>query len=164
MQADKSLLDHMTDLMAEFATRAKKTAKDARASKAASVGGLFRFLTGAQCPSKFQIAASAAISGMHMIARRPTLFRYCTSDFPDTGARGFIDLGAVAPTFRRKLHDRAVDISIDHEKALVRFLRPFPPQIQGVFHRMILGSMPYIISSAVSLMAGIPSYFSASNP
>jgi len=31
MQADKSLLDHMTDLMAEFATRAKKTAKDAHA-------------------------------------------------------------------------------------------------------------------------------------
>jgi hypothetical protein len=27
MQADKSLLDHMTDLMAEFATRAKKSAK-----------------------------------------------------------------------------------------------------------------------------------------
>jgi hypothetical protein len=38
MQADKSLLDHMTDLMAEFATRAKKTAKDAHASKVASVG------------------------------------------------------------------------------------------------------------------------------
>src|SRR5271156_722051 len=33
MQADKSLLGPMTDLMAEFATRAKKTAKDAHASK-----------------------------------------------------------------------------------------------------------------------------------
>jgi hypothetical protein len=38
MQADKSLLDHTTDLMAEFATRAKKIAKDAHASEAASVG------------------------------------------------------------------------------------------------------------------------------
>src|SRR5258708_213572 len=27
MQADKSLLDHMTDLMAQYATRAEKTAK-----------------------------------------------------------------------------------------------------------------------------------------
>ena len=34
MQADKSLLDHMTDLMAEFATRAKKTAKKVKRTMA----------------------------------------------------------------------------------------------------------------------------------
>ncbi len=33
-QADKSLLDHMTDLMAEFATRAKKTAKKVKRTMA----------------------------------------------------------------------------------------------------------------------------------
>src|SRR5437588_7277880 len=39
----------------------------------------------------------------------------------------FVDLLAVLPTFRRKRHDRAVDISVDHQKALVPFLRPSPP-------------------------------------
>ena len=47
-------------------------------------------------------------------------------------AHSFVDLLAIAPIFRRKLHDRVVDISIDHQHALVRFLRPFPPQIKGV--------------------------------
>jgi len=32
----------------------------------------------------------------------------------------FVDLLAIAPIFRRKLHDRDVNISIDHQKALVR--------------------------------------------
>jgi hypothetical protein len=33
MQADRSLLDHMTDLMAQYATRAEKTAKKVRVLK-----------------------------------------------------------------------------------------------------------------------------------
>jgi hypothetical protein len=55
----------------------------------------------------------------------------CTSDFLDTGAPRLVDLGAIPAIFQRKLHDRVVDISIDHQKALVRLLRPFPPQIKG---------------------------------
>lgn len=34
MQADKSLLEHMTDAMAEFATRTKKTVKKAKRTMA----------------------------------------------------------------------------------------------------------------------------------
>jgi hypothetical protein len=34
MQADKSLLDHMTDLMAQYATRAEKTAKKVKRTMA----------------------------------------------------------------------------------------------------------------------------------
>ena len=34
MQADKSLLEHMTDAMAEFETRAKKTVKQVKRSMA----------------------------------------------------------------------------------------------------------------------------------
>jgi hypothetical protein len=34
MQADKSVLDHMTGLMADFATRAKKTAKKVKRAMA----------------------------------------------------------------------------------------------------------------------------------
>jgi hypothetical protein len=43
----------------------------------------------------------------------------------------FVDLSAIPPVFRRNLHDRAVDINVDHQKALVRFLGLFPPQIKG---------------------------------
>jgi hypothetical protein len=41
-------------------------------------------------------------------------------------AHSFVDLGAVAPIFRQELHDRVVDFSIDHQKALVRLFSPFP--------------------------------------
>jgi hypothetical protein len=34
MQADKSVLDHMTDLMAEFTTRTKKPAKKVKKTRA----------------------------------------------------------------------------------------------------------------------------------
>jgi hypothetical protein len=37
----------------------------------------------------------------------------------------FIDLGAIPSVLWRKLHDRIVNISIDHQKVLVRFFRPF---------------------------------------
>jgi transcriptional regulator with XRE-family HTH domain len=39
------------------------------------------------CPNTFQMIASAAISSMHMITRRPIWFRYCTSDFLCTGVQ-----------------------------------------------------------------------------
>jgi hypothetical protein len=63
----------------------------------------------------------------------------------------FVDLLAIAPIFRRKLHDREVDISIDHQKALVRlFIRdPIARILQGE-ERLPLRCGDRIIEGAAS--------------
>jgi hypothetical protein len=50
----------------------------------------------------------------------------CSEPVWDFGLVSFVDFLAIAPIFRQKLHDGMVDITVDHEKALVRLFEPIP--------------------------------------
>ncbi|MGA8310911.1 MAG: hypothetical protein WB755_12835 [Terriglobales bacterium] len=54
----------------------------------------------------------------------------------------FIDLGTISSVFRRKIHDRVVDISIDYQHAIQRLFSPLSSQIDSAVHRTILYAKP----------------------
>jgi hypothetical protein len=70
MQADKSVLDHMTGLMAEFTTRAKKTAKKVKRTMAGRPPKKTKSSAGRKAVGKKKSAKKVANKGTKRAKRR----------------------------------------------------------------------------------------------